>query len=784
MTDSDQMSQAFPSESEDDPLPSPETSTPDADQRSQAIPPVSDDDPRVQRLLAAYAPGLIEHLRAHLDDLWSGDLAVQVAPAIRAEADANRSLDVVTPEPPLALRRSVSERATIFCLQTGLTRPALVLLLEYAPRIKSALKRSKYGPYLSAEDLEDLAQDTIVRAVERGAQYRPELSGLGSWLNMLAGFAMLDLIRERSALSQAGRERLAAEQLRELGEGTPEFDEQMRARLQQAVRALSPGLALYIQRHFFEGWSDAEIQHRMNVKAGTLRVWKKRALDKLRAILDSSLGLVLVLLIATVGPVVAHPSFEAPGVGAVAQAPGLTPSTTPAPVLAEAPPPPIATATAAPLPATPTPPPLAAEPDSPTSSPVPTEALATPSATATPAASLTPLATATLPTLPSPTIAPPRSERPLPPTATARPELQLSITPIRAPAPVLEEIPAAPTAAAEPTAAPEPEMTATASATPSPTATATASATPLPTATATASVTPTPEVCQEEAAAISGAEMGYRAEQTIVIPESRWSTVQVVGRFADRACTVPELVRFRFADGTEVVRHTPARVNDSGYVFEAPGRPGLVSVYVREARGAATARAIVITTGSVANEGVCGVLSTPLAEVYNGAVAIDVPLPTALAQPGALRVRGAFFATTQDRPALIFGAEAGGVVIHTQTGPDAGPTLFIEEVTLANVPAGTDRVRIWFASPHSDNNTGIFVSASVAYPCPPASPLAPASPTGAEGATLAGPIRLFYVMRRRRASHNTCMRCPRPVASEAGNSPFPPGQAHSMPRGA
>ncbi len=774
MTDSDQMSQAFPSESEDDPLPSPETSTPDADQRSQAFPPVSDDDPRVQRLLAAYAPGLIEHLRAHLDDLWSGDLAVQVAPAIRAEADANHSLDVVTPEPPLALRRSVSERVTIFCLQTGLTRPALVLLLEYVPRIKSALKRSKYGPYLSAEDLEDLAQDTIVRAVERGAQYRPELSSLGNWLNMLANFAMLDLIRERRALSLAGRERLAAEQLRELGEGTPEFDEQMRARLQQAVRALSPGLALYIQRHFFEGWSDAEIQHRMNVKAGTLRVWKKRALDKLRAILGSSLGLVLVLLIATVGPVVAHLSFEAPGSGSVAQAPGFTPSPIPAPALAEAALPPIATATAAPLPATPTPPPLTAEPGSPTSSPVPAEVLATPSATATPAASLTPLATATLPTLPSPTIAPPRSERPLPPTATARPQLQLSITPIRAPAPVLEEIPAAPTEAAEPTTAPESEMTAT----------ATASATPLPTATATASATPTPEVCQEEAAAISGAEMGYRAEQTIVIPESRWSTVQVVGRFADGARTVPELVRFRFADGTEVVRHTPARVNDSGYVFEAPGHPGLASVYVREARGAATARAIVITTGSVANEGVCGVLSTPIAEVYNGAVAIDVPLPTVLAQPGALRVRGAFFATTQDRPALIFGAEAGGVVIHTQTGPDAGPTLFIEEVMLANVPAGTDRVRIWFASPHSGNNTGIFVSASVAYPCPPAVSLAPASPTGAESATLAGQISLFYVMRRRRASHNTCMRCPRPVASEAGNSPYPPGQAHSMPRGA
>ncbi|MFQ3663502.1 MAG: sigma-70 family RNA polymerase sigma factor, partial [Chloroflexaceae bacterium] len=498
MTDSDDVSQAFPPESENEPLPSPNTtrrsSAPGPDQETPAIPPGSDDDPRVRRLLAAYAPGLIEHLRARLDDLWSGDLATQVAPAIRAEADANRSLDVVTPEPPLALRRSVSERVTVFCLRAGLTSPALVLLLDYVPRIKLALKRSKHGPYLSAEDLEDVAQDTIVRAVERGAQYRPELSSLGSWLNMMAHFAMLDLIRERSALSLAGREQIAGEQLSELGEGTPEFDEQMGARVQQAVHALSPGLALYIQRRFLEGWSDAEIQSKMNVKAGTLRVWKKRALDRLRAILGSSLGPVLVLLIATVGPVVAHLSFEAPGVGSVAQAPGLTPSPIPTRVSEEAPPLPTATATAAPLVATPTTPLLAPEPGNLALNPAPTEGLAAPSATTTPAASPTPPATATLLTLPSPTVAPPHSDRPLPPTATARPELQLSITPIRAPAPVLEEIPAAPTEAAAPTAVPEPEMTATATAspTPSPTATATASPTLSPTATATASPTLSP----------------------------------------------------------------------------------------------------------------------------------------------------------------------------------------------------------------------------------------------------------------------------------------------------
>ncbi|MCX7789043.1 MAG: sigma-70 family RNA polymerase sigma factor, partial [Chloroflexaceae bacterium] len=329
---------------------------------SQDFPPDSDDDPRIQRLLAAYAPALIQHLRERLDELFSEALAEQVAPAIRAAARDDRSLDAVTPEPPLALRQSVSERLTVFCLHTGLTHPALVLLLEYAPRIRWALKRSKHGQSLSAEDLEDLANDTMVRAVERGAQYRPELSGLGSWLNMLAHYAMLDLIRDRSVLSAAGRDQIAAEQLQELGDGTPEFDEQMRERLQEAIRKLPPRLALYIRLRFLEDWSDAEIQHRFNAQPGTVRVWRTRGLQKLRAILGNALGLVLVMTIVTVGSAIAQPLGSGLWTGPIANAPGQTRTATVAPAprtpgITETSPPPTATATATPLSATPTLPP-------------------------------------------------------------------------------------------------------------------------------------------------------------------------------------------------------------------------------------------------------------------------------------------------------------------------------------------------------------------------------------------------------------------------------------------
>jgi len=759
----------------------------DSEQMSQDFPPESDDDPRVRRLLAAYAPALLQHLRERLDGLLSDHLAAQVALAIRAVARDDPSLDTNTPEPPLALRRSVFEKLTVFCLRTGLTGPALVLLLEYAPRIKQALKQSEYRGRLSEEDLEDLAQDTMVRAVERGAQYEPERSSLGRWLNVLAYYAMLDLIRDRGALSAAGRDRIAAAQLQQLGKGTPEFDEQMRERIWEAVRKLSPGLALYVQRSFLEGWSDAEIQHELNARPGTLRVWKTRALQKLRAILGSSLGLVLVMMIITVGPAVAQPLASALDVGSIAEAPGQTPTTTVRPSLpariAEAPSLPTAPAPATPLPASPMPAPPSTAPASPIPGAPPAESVAAPSATAPLAANPTPTVTATPPTLPSPTAAPPRGDRFLPPTTTPRPELHLSVTPIRAPAQMPEEVPATPEEAAVPTAMPEPEMsptaspTATASPSATPTATASPSATPSPTASPTA--TPTPEVCQEagETVAISGAGIRDRAEQTIVIPEARWSTVQVVGRFADDARALPELVRFRFADGTEVVRRAPSLVNDHGYVFETPGRPGPASVHVREPRDAATARGIVVTAGSAANEGICGAWTSPFTTVYNGGTSIDVPLPQALEQAGNLRVRGVFIAIQDEQP-VIFGAEAGGVVADAHTAPNVGPMLIIEEVMLPDVPPGTDRVRIWFASAPSDAAAGIFVSASVAYPCPPAGSFPTTSSSKPASAVLAGLIPLFHVLRSRRASHQAHRRCPRRLAGEAGSSVHPPGQAH------
>jgi hypothetical protein len=164
-------------------------------------------------------------------------------------------------------------------------------------------------------------------------------------------------------------------------------------------------------------------------------------------------------------------------------------------------------------------------------------------------------------------------------------------------------------------------------------------------------------------------------------------------------------------------------------------------------------------------------------------ITIDVLLPRALEQRGDLRVRGVFIAVQDEQP-VIFGAEAGGVVAHVQTAPNVGPVLIIEEVMLPDAPPGTDRVRIWFASPRSGDAAGIFVSASVSYPCPPEEPFSSTSSSKPASAVLAGTIPLFHVLRRRRASHQAHTRCPRPLAGAAGSSAHPPGQANCVPRGA
>jgi RNA polymerase sigma factor (sigma-70 family) len=229
------------------------------------------------RLAAGYGQQVAAELSSMLEALLPPDtVAAQVALALEGAPPA---------EAPRALWARARDGLIVYCLHNGHPRAASLLLLEHVRRLKAVIGASRHGRWLSEEDRTDIAHDTILRAVERGPSYNPAISGLGGWLNMLAFYITADLIRDRGAIHRAGLAALVGDRIRAEIWEDPDLDPAVRRRVHQAIEQLPPGLALFVQRHYLEGWSAAEIQCVMNVAPETVRVWKNRSLKRLRAML-------------------------------------------------------------------------------------------------------------------------------------------------------------------------------------------------------------------------------------------------------------------------------------------------------------------------------------------------------------------------------------------------------------------------------------------------------------------------------------------------------------------
>ena len=166
---------------------------------------------------------------------------------------------------PLMLRMQAGEQAA---------------LAELYRRIRTAV----YGLALSylkhTHDAEDVTQDTFVRVWERIPQYQPRGTPL-AWVLTIARNLALMKLRERGKteeLEPEAWERIAAD--------SPLVTAEARQVLQAALAALSDEERQVVTLHAVTGWKHKEIAALLELPLSTVLSKYRRALQKLRAILE------------------------------------------------------------------------------------------------------------------------------------------------------------------------------------------------------------------------------------------------------------------------------------------------------------------------------------------------------------------------------------------------------------------------------------------------------------------------------------------------------------------
>ncbi|GAB4442178.1 MAG: hypothetical protein OHK0015_40480 [Chloroflexi bacterium OHK40] len=701
-------------------------------------------------MLSTFGEQLASEFAAALAPLVSDlELATLVAAAVRRVAPATQKIAAAGGPLYPALRERVRDALTQVFLHHGPADAAIAMLYTYHARIQRSVRGSAYGRFLSPEDLEDIASNTILRAVETGSRYNPELSRVSRWLNVQAYWVTTELVLDRKALDTRSRDDLAAQSWSEIVDADDEAENpQLRERLTQALNVLTPQQRLVVVRHAVDGMPLNAIADELGMNDATVRSHHHRALKRLRAFFQSSLGVLLATLVGvgaiTVAPVIAKALLHLE-ISTIANAPQASydqlPNRLPTPELPSGP--------RLPADATPTPGPAhSATPTSATSPATPVAPTSTPPllATATPVLTVTPTQTVAMPTATrvplAPSSTPPvfvagptTGSEPTPLPTAPNPTLVVPATPITAPQPLpatptaTVEPTATPTATAEPTATPtataEPTATPTATLEPTATPTATVEPTAMPTATVEPTATPVPTprssddplIAVDEQVITLGAGMTGLSEQQIVIPEARWSELRLLGRLRSHMLP-PQAVEISFADGTIVRLDRPGQQSAAGYIFSLPGRPGPATVRVWEAAGDITAHAVVVTAGLPSEQRLCRVATSPLTGIHRSTARVELILPVPLDTATDLQVTGIFVENNRDDRPIVMGAEAGGVqATLSSLAPNAGDELNLEELRLIDVPAGTERVQVWFESPVQGGDSGVFVQAAVAYAC-------------------------------------------------------------------
>ena len=160
-------------------------------------------------------------------------------------------------------------------------REAFSRLFEYfAPRLKAWLMRAG-APAGAAEDF---AQDAMLTVWRKADLFDPARASAATWIFTIARNRRLDVLRREGRASLFPELGLAPEEPErpdDLLSGAEEA-----ARLNEAMRQLSPDQIEVLRLAFFKGDAHSEIARALDLPLGTVKSRIRKAMIKLRLVLD------------------------------------------------------------------------------------------------------------------------------------------------------------------------------------------------------------------------------------------------------------------------------------------------------------------------------------------------------------------------------------------------------------------------------------------------------------------------------------------------------------------
>lgn len=166
----------------------------------------------------------------------------------------------------------------------GGSEDALRVLFDRHAGAVQALAARMLG---AREEAEEVVQDTFLRLHRRAADFDPERAGLRTWLYAVARNLCLSRLRARRSRPRAAQAADPHDVAFQASVGAPD-DPLPAIVVRDALATLDPAERALLLEAFYQGYSHAELAERHGLPLGTVKSRLRRALSKLRDLLEES----------------------------------------------------------------------------------------------------------------------------------------------------------------------------------------------------------------------------------------------------------------------------------------------------------------------------------------------------------------------------------------------------------------------------------------------------------------------------------------------------------------
>jgi len=163
-------------------------------------------------------------------------------------------------------------------------REAFKSLFEhFAPRVKGFMLKAG----CSADEAEDIAQNTLIAVWRKAGQFDPASTGAAAWIFTIARNLRIDLLRRTARVSRLeSKEMLAADPDSADSAEVVVSRVEDTARVRGAIERLSSEQSRVIRLSFIEERPHPEIANLLGIPLGTVKSRIRLAMNRLRDLLD------------------------------------------------------------------------------------------------------------------------------------------------------------------------------------------------------------------------------------------------------------------------------------------------------------------------------------------------------------------------------------------------------------------------------------------------------------------------------------------------------------------